>query len=386
MSELEGKVAFVTGGGSGIGEATARAFAAAGASVVVAAQHEANAKLVTDSIAAGGGKALPVGFDTSVEAQVAEAVDAAVRAFGGIDILHNNAAITGVGFMMRDGMIHELDVELWDQTMAVNLRGYMLCTKHCLPHMLARGGGVVVNTASGAGLQAELVRSAYGTSKAAVIGFTRNVATQYGKQGIRCVAVVPGLVMTPTVAANMPPPMIAMMQRHHLTPGIPVPQDVADAVLFLASDRASFITGIAVPVDGGFGIHSPSYADELAFYAAGSGAAAAATVETFRGVLASRGRELGADDTALLGGAISDGVVWHGAPNGSTWGRDELLVRWNELGNHGRQDVSVKVVEVYADATHVIGVVEVSGPGGRTIKQANLFHLDLQGQATAVWS
>ena len=171
---------------------------------------------------------------------------------------------------------------------------------------------MVVNTASGAGLQAEIVRSAYGTSKAAVIGFTRNVATQYGKQGIRCVAVVPGLVMTPTVAANMPPPMIAMMQRHHLTPEIPVPEDIANAVVFLASDRAAFITGIAVPVDGGFAIHSPSYADELAFYAAGSGAAAAATAETFRGVLAARGGAIGADDTALLGGAISEGVANEG--------------------------------------------------------------------------
>ena len=89
--------------------------------------------------------------------------------------------------MMRDGMIHELDVDLWDQTMAVNVRGYMLCTKHVVPHMLARGGGVIINTSSGAGLQGELVRAAYGTSKSAVIGFTRSVATQYGKMGIRCV-------------------------------------------------------------------------------------------------------------------------------------------------------------------------------------------------------
>ncbi len=387
MAELEGKVAFVTGGGSGIGEATSRAFAAAGARVVVAAQHEANAKVVADSIKESGGEALPVGFDTSDEAQVTTAVDAAVRAFGGIDILHNNAAITSVAFMMRDGMIHELDVELWDQTMAVNLRGYMLCTKHCLPHMLARGGGVVVNTASGAGMQAEVVRSAYGTSKAAVIGFTRNVATQYGKQGIRCVAVVPGLIMTPTVAANMPPPMIAMMRRHHLTPEIPVPEDIANAVVFLASDRAAFITGVAVPVDGGFSVHSPSYADELAFYAAGSGAAAAAVADTFRAALAARTRPIGADETALLEGAVSDGVVWRGAPTGSTWGRDDLVTHWNELASHGQGTTQVAVADVYADDTHVVGVLEISAAGGgRTIRQANLFHLDVQGKATAVWS
>ena len=148
--------------------------------------------------------------------------------------------------------------------------------KHVIPVMLEGGGGVIVNTASGAGMQAEVVRAAYGTSKAAVIGFTRNVATQYGKLGIRCVAVVPGLTMTKTVAANMPPPMIEMMRRHHLTPEIATPEDIANAIVFLASDRAAFITGSVIPVDGGFSVHSPSYADEMAMYAAGSGAAAAA--------------------------------------------------------------------------------------------------------------
>ena len=210
---------------------------------------------------------------------MAEAVETAITAFGGIDILLNNAGITSVEFMMRDGMIHELDVDLWDQTMAVNVRGYMLCTKHALPSMLARGGGVIVNTASGADMQAESTRPAYGTSKAAVIGFTRNVATQYGKVGIRCVAVVPGLVLTPTVAANMPPPMIEMMRRHHLTAQIPGPEDVANVMVFLASDRAAFVTGSAISVDGGFSIHGPSYADDMAMWAAVSGAEGAALAD-----------------------------------------------------------------------------------------------------------
>jgi hypothetical protein len=235
-------------------------------------------------------------------------------------------------------------------------------------------------------MQAELVRSAYGTSKAAVIGFTRNVATQYGKQGVRCVAVVPGLIMTPTVVANMPPPMIAMMRRHHLTPEIPAPEDIANAVVFLASDRAAFITGIAVPVDGGFSVHSPSYADELAFYAAASGADSAAVSETFRGVLAARGRALGVDDAGLLERAISDGVVWRGGPTGATWGREELLKRWNDLSGQG-EGATVEIVDAYVDGTHVVGVLDVTpAGGGRTIRQANLFHLDTQGRATAIWS
>jgi NAD(P)-dependent dehydrogenase (short-subunit alcohol dehydrogenase family) len=383
MGELDGKVALVTGGGSGVGEATVRAFAAAGARVVVAAQHEAHAKVVADSIVAGGGEALAVGFDTSNETQVAEGVQAAVETFGGIDILHNNAAITSVEFMLRDGMIHELDVELWDETMAVNLRGYMLCAKHTLPHMVGNGGGVIVNTASGAGMQAEFVRAAYGTSKAAVIGFTRNVATQYGKQGVRCVAVVPGLVMTPTVVANMPAPMIAMMRRHHLTPELPAAEDIANAVVFLASDRAAFITGIALSVDGGFSIHSPSYADELMFYAAASGSASAAVADTFRAALGARGRELVVDDAALLEGAIAEGAVWHGGSDGATWGREELVKRWSELSAHGE----IVIGDVYADDTHVVGLLDItSADGDRTIRQANLFHLDMQGKATAIWS
>jgi NAD(P)-dependent dehydrogenase (short-subunit alcohol dehydrogenase family) len=385
MGELDGKVAFVTGAASGIGEASARALAAAGARVVVAAQHEERAKVVADSIAETGAEATAVGFDTSDEAQVVAAVAAAQKAFGGIDILLNNAAITSVEFMMRDGMIHELDVGLWDRTMAVNVRGYMLCAKHVIPAMLERSGGVIVNTASGAGMQAEVTRSAYGTSKAAVIGFTRNVATQYGKLGIRCVAVVPGLIMTATVAANMPPPMIEMMRRHHLTPEIATPEDIANAVVFLASDRAAFITGAVIPVDGGFSIHSPSYADEMAMYAAASGADTAAMVEGFRSALEARGRAILEDaDTAAIQAVLADSAVWQGGRNGGAWGKDEIISGWN--GKKG----AVEVVDVYADGTHVVGVLELSAPEGGEdrppIRQANVFHLNAAGEATHVWS
>src|SRR5215472_13790269 len=139
MAELDGRIALVTGGGSGIGEASAHALAAAGARVAVADLQVDKAQSVAQSIEQAGGTAIGVGFDTSIEEEVAAAIADILEAYGGLDILHNNAAITSVDFMMRDGMVHQLDVDLWDKTMAVNLRGYMLCAKHSIPLMLAKG-------------------------------------------------------------------------------------------------------------------------------------------------------------------------------------------------------------------------------------------------------
>ncbi len=389
MGELDGKVAIVTGSASGIGEAAARALAAQGARVVITGLHEAGAKTVADSIAETGAETMALGFDTSDEAAVEAAVAAVVARFGGVDILVNNAAITSVEFMMRDGMLHQLDVDLWDQTMAVNVRGYMLCAKHAVPSMLNRGGGVIVNMASGAGLQGEVVRAAYGTSKAAVVGFTRSVATQYGKMGIRSVTVVPGLVLTPTVASNMPPAMIEMMRRHHLTRDIPGPEDVANVIAFVASGRAAFITGATILVDGGFSAHGPSYADEVAMWAEMSRAQEAERRTAFASALAARGSAtMNADDTALVAGLLADDVVWHGVEGASAEGikgRDEVAARWNAFASTGERAVRVADGEpVYTDGTHVVGVLELAN-GGTAIRQANLFHLDADGKVSAIW-
>ena len=385
MGDLSGKVAIVTGSASGIGEATVRALAAAGAKVVVTAQHEDRANAVAESIAATGAEAMGVGFDTSDEVQVKNGIEKVVARFGGIDILHNNAALTNPQVMMQDGMIHQLDTGLWDQTMAVNVRGYMLCTKHVLPHMLARGGGVVINTASGAGMQGEATRPAYGTSKAAIIGFTRSVATQYGKMGVRAVTIMPGLTMTSTVATNVPAPMLEMMKRHHLTTELPGPDAVANAVVFLASDKAAFITGAVIPVDGGFSVHGPSYADDMAMFAVFSGAQARATAETFRRALDARTRQSRADgDAEALGAALAVNAIWHGAAGQgaeTAFGREEIQRRWG-AGPSGARVGEV----VYADGTHVVGVLEYPGNDGAPVKQAHIFHLNERGQATEIWS
>ncbi len=272
MSELANKVAIVTGGASGIGAATAHVLAREGAAVVVADINGPGAEVVAKEISAAGGRAVAAVVDVAEEDQIAAMVATAVREFGGLDVLHNNAALQTPEVMSRDTTIVDIDADVWDQVLRVNLRGYALSAKHAIPAMLARGGGVIINTTSGTGLQAELLRPAYGTSKAAIIGFTRNVAAQYGKQGVRCIALALGLVATPSLKANMPLPAQEMMLTHHLTPQLGDPQDIAEVVSFLASDRAAFITGCTIPVDGGFSAHTASYADERRFFEAAAAA------------------------------------------------------------------------------------------------------------------
>jgi len=147
---------------------------------------------------------------------------------------------------------------VWQRTFAVNLLGPALGCKHAIPRLLERGGGAIVNTSSAAGKVGDLTRSAYGASKAALESLTRHVATQYGKRGIRCNAIAPGVIATPALAANVPPAQIALYERSHLTPRLGRPEDVAAAVVFLASDDGAFVTGQTLRVDGGLLAHHPT--------------------------------------------------------------------------------------------------------------------------------
>jgi NAD(P)-dependent dehydrogenase (short-subunit alcohol dehydrogenase family) len=261
MGRLEGRVAIVTGGGSGIGRATALALAREGAAVLVADVSGERADQVAREVAAAGGRAHAHAADVADEAAVAGMVAAAVARLGGLDILHNNAAATDWSVLGGDGEIASLDLAIWERSLAVNLRGPFLGCKHAIPEMLKRGRGAIVNTSSASGLTGDLVRTAYGVSKAGVDGLTRYVATQYGKRGIRCNAIAPGVIETPALRQNVPAEQVALFERHHLTPRLGTPEDIAAAVVFLVSDDAAFITGQVISVDGGLLSHHPTVAE-----------------------------------------------------------------------------------------------------------------------------
>ena len=263
MGELSGKVAIITGAASGVGAATASLMAARGASVVVADINERGAQEIVASIEAAGGRAVGCCVDVRNEDSVRAMVDAALATYGRLDILHNNAAALGDDVLGRDLDLVTMTVELWDTTMAVSLRGVMLGCKYALPPMLEQGHGVILNTTSVAGQTGDVKRAAYGSAKAGVDTLTKYVATMYGKQGIRCNAIAPGLIMSPPAIANLTPEMLDATLRNRLLQRAGTPADVAAMAAFLASDDAGFITGQTFNVDGGVLAHHPAYSQNV---------------------------------------------------------------------------------------------------------------------------
>ncbi len=197
MRGLDGKVAIVTGGASGLGRAIARRMASEGARVAVADINDDGAARVVAEITDQGGSARAISVDVSDDAAVQRMVASAVDAFGRIDALFNNAAALGNETVGHDGDLSELDVDTWDRTLAINLRGVMLGCKYTVPHLVAAGGGAIVNIASTGAFQGTVVRSAYGASKAGVIGFSRYVAAMYAADRVRCNAVAPAYMANP---------------------------------------------------------------------------------------------------------------------------------------------------------------------------------------------
>jgi len=254
---LSGKVALVTGAASGIGAATARRLASEGALVVIGDLNHEGAGEVANDI---GDAAFAVEFDAGDVDSVRQLVDTAVARFGRLDVLYNNAAFLALEHTSKDTNAVDIDFDIWDTTMRINLRGYLAGCKYAIPYMLEHGGGSIVMTASAQGRLGDRTHMAYAASKGAVMVLAKYVAAQYGKQGIRCNAVSPGLILTPAVNL-MPADEREIYLSNTLMPRLGKPEDIAAAVAYLASDDAEFVTGTTLEVDGGLLAHQPTFSE-----------------------------------------------------------------------------------------------------------------------------
>src|SRR5277367_165704 len=255
--DLNGRVAIVTGAGGrgGIGECTARLLAEAGARVVVADLATSRLEETAAFLTKEGHEVSHCATDISDERSVESLIRFTRQKYGRLDILDNNAASQG---QAEDTDVASMSVELWDHIMSVNARGTMLMCKHSLPVMISGGGGSIINISSGTSTAGDFFATAYAASKGAINTLTRYVATQYGSQGIRCNALVLGLIATPVLRATMPEPLREIFRENKLTGRLGEPRDVAEMVVFMASDRSRYITGQLLPVDGGFYAHTPT--------------------------------------------------------------------------------------------------------------------------------
>jgi NAD(P)-dependent dehydrogenase (short-subunit alcohol dehydrogenase family) len=254
---FDGRVAIVTGSGSGVGAATAERLAEEGASVVVADIRGDAASATVDRITSTGGVAFAVSLDVTDESAVRAMVATTVGRFGRLDLLHNNAAALGADVYGQDVQIAELELDVWNRTLAVNATGALLGIKHAVPAMRAAGGGAIVNTVSVAALHGGDDHAAYGVSKAAVVSLTRYAASMYGRDQIRCNAVAPGLIMSETSRAVLTEHDLAAFAAERALPWASEPADIADAVTWLMSDESRCITGQTIVVDSGIMVRRP---------------------------------------------------------------------------------------------------------------------------------
>ncbi len=248
MRPFTEKVVLITGAASGIGRTTALAFAAEGALVAAADIDGRGVDGVADEIAACGGRAVPLRADVTDGRQVEQLIGQVVREFGRLDIAFNNAGVEGAPVRTAD--VSEDD---FDRIMSVNVRGVWLCMKYEIKQMLRQEGGVIINTASAAGLVGAHSLPVYAASKHAVVGLTRSAAVEYARKGLRINAVCPAVVRTPMIerAFTQFPDLLAATTANNPTRRLGEPEEVAAAVLWLASPDASFVNGVAFPVDGG---------------------------------------------------------------------------------------------------------------------------------------
>lgn len=241
---LEGKVAVITGGGSGIGRETAVAFAREGARVAIWDYDKDMGQKTAEEIQEKGGEALFFQVDVSQEAEVAQAAQSTLEAFSVVDILINNAGIT------RDGFLTKMATEDWQKVLDVNLTGVFLCTKALIPQMMERESGVVINTSSVVGVYGNIGQTNYSATKAGVVGMTKSWAKEFGKKGIRVNAIAPGFIQTAMTEA-VPEKVLDKMEKKTPLGRLGSPEDIAWAYVYLASEEASFVSGAVLQVDGG---------------------------------------------------------------------------------------------------------------------------------------
>jgi NAD(P)-dependent dehydrogenase (short-subunit alcohol dehydrogenase family) len=249
MQELQGRVAIITGGASGMGRATALLFARAGANVVVADLNVAGGEAVVNLASQSGNRAIFKRTDVAVEADVAALVAVATTAFGRLDVMFNNAGIGGAV-----GPLEGVSVEDWDRTQAVCLRGVFLGIKHAVAPIRAAGGGSIISTASIAGIEGYPNLHAYSAAKAGVVNLTRSAALEFARDRIRVNCIAPGGISTPILygfTGDNKDAVDAMLAKGQPYPRAGQPEDIANAALFLASDASQFITGQTIVVDGG---------------------------------------------------------------------------------------------------------------------------------------
>lgn len=251
MKRFAGRAVLITGGNSGIGRAAAVAFAGEGASVMIAARRQDRSAAVVEEITRAGGRAAAVRCDVTRPEDCEAAVEATVRLHGGLDVLFNNA-----GIIYREKAVPATSVSEWDATFEVNTRGTFLMSKAALSVMIPRGSGVIINNASYFGLVGGRGTAAYSASKGAVVLLTKAMALDHAPDGIRVNCVCAGSVDTPMLQGEMEEMGGADAVRHlfeekHPLNRIAAPEEIAGAVLYLASDEAAFVTGTALPVDGG---------------------------------------------------------------------------------------------------------------------------------------
>ena len=245
---LEGKVAFITGAGGGIGRACSLAFAREGAAVALAEVVKDKGEETAEAVKAAGGRVLLRQADVADQESVKEAIEATVKAFGGLDILFNIAG----GSLEEEQGIKDTPESVWDRTYDSNLYGTYLCIKYALPHLIEAGGGVVINTSSVAGLVGAWRKHAYATAKAGIIGLTRTIALEYAAQGLRVNAICPGVTMSPKLQGRLADdPSRAEGYKKRQPLGLCEPEDIANGAVFLASDDARMITGQYLVIDGG---------------------------------------------------------------------------------------------------------------------------------------